>query len=317
MQLLNSGFDKSKKKHRTQKAQDTIVYDFENGETNIFDKFCETVLSILKMAEQPPQQEATPGENPPQQYAQQPGQPVYAQPMPGQQPMPGYAPQPGQQYAQPMQGYPQQMPPQQPMQPQSYALQMTKQMNPISNDAPVDQGPIPEYDIEYIPSAGRRPRMIHKLKFPESNQNQIVARVPGANAAAAPCSTSPAGAIPIGSDVQYTLDWKADCWVAQVVSQDEINTFMNGLKAKLDPALRAHMQASVQAFMCICIICCCTCMLCLPCAILYLANSVAKRAGAMHQLVVKYCHENRGPFYARGVRPRPGTCGSYIIFEAS
>ena len=37
---------------------------------------------------------------------------------------------------------------------------------------------------------------------------------------------------------------------------------------------------------------------------------------ALHEKVVEYCHENREPFYNKGVRPRPGVCGTYVVFEA-
>ena len=90
---------------------------------------------------------------------------------------------------------------------------------------------------------------------------------------------------------------------------------MNGLKEFTAPEMekvrKAHTMFIVQAIVC--------CLILLPIGVIIAMcmrwSKIDSMGEELHDKVVQYCHENRAPFYAKGIRPRPGICGCYIVFE--
>ena len=85
----------------------------------------------------------------------------------------------------------------------------------------------------------------------------------------------------------------------------------------MEPVLADFSKAKTLAML-LCCLCCLTCGPAGLCCWFVIAMSYSdKKAAAVHNAVVEYCHDNRETFYNRGVRPRPGTCGCYVVFEAN
>ena len=99
---------------------------------------------------------------------------------------------------------------------------------------PLDKGLPAEFDKEYYRNNKGETNVMYHLKFPESDQSQIVARCQNSKVVTVACK-EPTDGIVTGDSPNYSVDWKASSWVAQVVSKVEIEKFMDGLETEMKP----------------------------------------------------------------------------------
>ena len=122
---------------------------------------------------------------------------------------------------------------------------------------------------------------------------------------------------PSGNSVTYGVNWDSQT-IAQVLTKEEVDNFMKGLKEVIDPELpeinKTHCWV-IWPLMLLCFL-----FLGIIGSCIYICikeNKINSMGKNLHQKVVAYCHENRAPFFAKGIRPRPGICGTYVVFEAN
>ena len=93
---------------------------------------------------------------------------------------------------------------------------------------------------------------------------------------------------------------------------------MKGLKEVIDPELPAINNTHCWIGCPLTLLCCLFLFIIGVCiSICINENKISSMGKSLNEKVVAYCHENRAPFYAKGIRPRPGICGTYVVFEAN
>jgi hypothetical protein len=114
----------------------------------------------------------------------------------------------------------------------------------------------------------------------------------------------------------YDVEWKNYSVVASVMERQQIKQFCEGLTQEvMEPVAGEMRKMKTMQFWLGCL--CCLLLTCGMILFRYIVGSQnKKKAAEVHARVVKYCHDNREPFYAVGIRPRPGTGGCYIEFVA-
>ena len=181
-------------------------------------------------------------------------------------------------------------------------------------DAPLDKGPPAQFDKKAHRSPKGGTTYSYHLKFPESNEYQIVARCQEAEAVKVACK-EPEDAIVMGDSPNYSVEWLNYSIVAEVVNKDEIDKFMGGLETVMKP-ICSDLQSMRRWICMLCCILCLTLFIIGICILLVIEKDIRlKKVAEINEKVQQYCHVNRATFYARGIRPRPGTTGCYVVFK--